>query len=238
MKLIKNFIGITEFKQTNTNIMYYQTTKNTTFMLCFLLLFQFNPTEKTALLSENFDNNKNGWAEIAYEEGEFKISDGYYYFEHKRERGAWTNAIPVDIPEHTNFEIITKIKTIKSIPTFSFGLVWGRDNDGNHYEFTINKDGEYSLEKQENYQLTSLSYQRWIKSSAIKKGDGAVNELKVLRDGLEMSFYINDTKVQVLRFQKLFGNQIGFKVNRNQKIAVDYLKVNIVETKIADEDDN
>lgn len=194
-------------------------------MLSFLLFFLIQPTEKTPFFSEDFDNNKNGWAEITYDEGEFKISDGYYHFAHKRERGAWTNAIPVDIPENTNFEIVTKFKTVKSIPTFSFGLVWGRDNDGNHYEFTINRDGEYSLEKQENYELSSMSYQRWIKSSAIKKGDGAINELKIIRDGLEMTFHINDTKVQVLRYQKFFGNQIGFKVNRNQKIAVDYLKV-------------
>ena len=130
-----------------------QTTLST---ICWVLLLCNIVTaqEKTPILVENFDENNNGWAETSFEEGDFAIKDGFYEFEHKRNQGAWTNTIAVDIPADKNYEIIASIKTVKSIETRNFGLVWGRDDEGNQYEFTLNRDGEYSIEKQETYQKT------------------------------------------------------------------------------------
>ncbi len=196
-------------------------------LLCNVALAQ----EKTPILIENFDKNTNGWAETSFKEGDFAIRDGFYEFEHKRFRGAWTNVIAVEIPMDKNYEIIASITTIKSLKTCNFGLVWGKNDDGDQYEFTINRDGEYSIEKQENYERVPMAYQTWIVSSAIKEGDGAVNELKIVRTGFELAFYINDSKVHVLRHKKFYGNQIGFKVNDNQKIAIDFLKINSIEPK-------
>ena len=202
------------------------------FLLCNLGMAQ----DKTPIFTENFDENNNGWAETSFEEGDFAIKDGFYEFEHKRTRGAWTNAISIEIPTNKNYEIITSIKTIKSLDMRNFRLVWGKYKNGNQYEFTINKNGEYSIEKQEEHESIPMVYQRWIASAAINEGDDAVNELKVVREGLELRFYINNVKVQVLRSKSFFGNQIGFKVNANQKIAIDFLKVNTIEPKImADE---
>ena len=197
-------------------------------LLCNLVVAQ----DKTPILIDNFDKNSNGWAETSFEEGDFAIKDGFYEFEHKRTRGAWTNAINIEIPIDKNYEIVASIKTVKSLDTRNFGLVWGKDDDGNQYEFTINRNGEYSIEKQENYERIPMAYQRWIVSSAIKEGDEAINELKIVRTGLELAFYINNTKVHVLRHPKFYGNQIGFKVNANQKIAIDFLKINSIEPKV------
>ena len=120
-------------------------------MLCWVLLLcnLAMAQDKTPILTENFDENSNGWAETSFEEGEFAIKEGFYEFEHKRDRGAWTNTITVEIPMDKNYEIVTSIKTIKSLDTRNFGLVWGKDDDGNQYEFTINRNGEYSIEKEE-----------------------------------------------------------------------------------------
>ena len=200
------------------------------FLLCNMGIAQ----DKTAILTENFDNNNNMWAESSFEEGDFSIKDGFYEFEHKRPQGAWTNAIAVDIPADENYEIITSIKTLKSIDIQSFGLVWGKGDNGSQYEFTINDDGEYSIEKQENNEETSMTYQRWIVSSAIKQGSGAVNELRIVRNGFELAFYINNSKVQVLRHKKFYGNKVGFKINGNQKIAIDFLRINTIEPKVVE----
>jgi hypothetical protein len=196
--------------------------------ICWLSIFcnAVIAQNKTAILSENFDNNKNGWAEMSFEDGEFAIKNGFYHFEHKRMRGAWVNSIPVNIPTDVSYEIIAGFKTVRSIDMWSFGLVWGKDDNSNQYEFTINKGGEYCIEKQEGETQTSLAYKRWIASSAIVKGDGAVNELKVISNGTELIFYINNTKVQELSYEKPYGNQVGFKINQNQKIAIDYLIIN------------
>ena len=207
-------------------------------MLCWVLLLcnLAMAQDKTPILTEDFDENSNGWAETSFEEGEFAIKEGFYEFEHKRDRGAWTNTITVEIPMDKNYEIVTSIKTIKSLDTRNFGLVWGKDDDGNQYEFTINRNGEYSIEKAENYERTPMTYQRWIVSAAINKDNDVVNELKILRTGFELAFYINNIKVQVLRHKKFYGNEIGFKVNDNQKIAIDFLKINTIAPKImADE---
>jgi hypothetical protein len=73
--------------------------------------------------------------------------------------------------------------------------------------------------------IKNITYEKWNPNLAIKKGNGAWNSLKIEKKGKLMSFYINETKVDEIDYPKLYGNQFGFKINRNQKIAVDYLKV-------------
>ena len=199
-------------------------------IICLFLTINTSAQEQKVILNENFDNNSNGWAIADYPEGKFEMKSGYYYFDHKMSGGSWVNGVPVNMPMDTDWEIETSIKTIKSIPLWTFGLVWGRDNKGNGYEFTINKEGDYSLEKQENYTPSNLSFQKWMKSDNVKKGNGVVNILKIVKKGEEMTFYINGKKEVSLPYQKFFGNIIGFKINRSQKIAVDYLTVRIADT--------
>lgn len=181
--------------------------------------------ESTTIFEDNFDDNAKGWAESSFEEGEFKIKNGQYYFTHKRSRGAWTTCNFLNLDDSTDFSIEAKIKTIKGVPLWTFGLVWGRDNNGNSYEFMINKDGDYQIQASKNYVIKSITYEKWNPNFAIKKGNGASNTLKIEKKGKLLNFYINKTKVDEIDYPKLYGNQLGFKINRNQKIAVDYLKV-------------
>jgi hypothetical protein len=78
-------------------------------------------------------------------------------------------------------------------------LFWGEDNR-TYFQFGILNDGKFWIaRKQDGKWLGTIAAN--VDSSAINKGPGAVNTLRVKTSGNTATFYINDTKVRELRAQ-------------------------------------
>ena len=100
----------------------------------------------------------------------------------------------------------------------------------NAFLFSITSSGSYSVRKYDNNETDKIF--SWTKHSAIKKGNGAINRLTIRKINNTIKFYINNTYINKMPFQPFFGNRIGFKINKNQKIAVDYFKISYLEKSV------
>lgn len=184
--------------------------------------------QKQVIFYDDFIDNRNNWATEGTEtRSNLSISNGVYYFEHLRDERSWITSNVIDISEYKDFEIETSIKKISGINNNGFGLVWGRADSQNQFDFYISGNGSYKVNKSESgdrHEITS-----WTKSSTINKGNGATNKLTIRKIEDKIKFYINDNYLIEKTFHSFFGNRIGFVIYRDQRIGIDYLSVSYLE---------
>jgi hypothetical protein len=152
-----------------------------------------------------------------------QISDGYFFLEGFEKKRIWMIYYPIDIDETENFEIETSIKRISAAKKrYTYGIIYGSDRN-NYYSFRINSKGAFKFQKYadgEYEQIIPLT-----KSEYIIKGIGRKNKLRINKEGDTVYLYVNDNFLVATPFESFFGNNIGFFIAREQKIAIDYLKV-------------
>ena len=93
----------------------------------------------------------------------------------------------------------------------------------------INGNGSYSINKMKNGKDNFLK--EWQASSAIRKGNGAYNVLKVVKIGNKLEYYINNTKVYTQYSPEFFGDRLGYILYDRQKISIAYLSVGYLDKK-------
>ena len=97
----------------------------------------------------------------------------------------------------------------------------------NYYQFIISADGYYQFAKNKGGNWDFIS--SWRKSNAIHKGN-ATNLIKVVCDGDQFSFYVNDIKVDDYKDDSFGSGMIGFSAGTNYAegpatIGFDNLKI-------------
>ncbi|WP_435414819.1 hypothetical protein [Polaribacter aestuariivivens] len=197
-------------KQTNSNINNNDFTDN-----------DKNYKTKT-ILYDSFYSNTNNWALSNDSNAVLEINNGKYYFEYKGQKG-WTSTKILDLDTQKDFKIEASIQKIAGIRNNGFGLIFGREDGGNQYQFLITSSGSFAIDKYENNQLQSL--QDWKESSAIKKENFSTNNIKIEKRGSDYVFFINNTEVHRAYNLNFFGKRYGFSVFQPQKIAIDYLNI-------------
>ena len=107
--------------------------------------------------------------------------------------------------------------------TYGDGLVWGEDDDGNFFAFTLNNNKEYLIYKVEGGKQKKL-IKDWKPCSHIHDG-AEYDELGIEKDGLELVFFINGIEVDRLKQMQFFGPGYGILVEKNTKVGFDYFSV-------------
>ena len=182
---------------------------------------------------DNFKDNKNNWATAASDENKaLSIENGFYYFEHKRTTDSWVTYKNIPISTQRDFVIEAQYKKVSGIQNNGYGLVFGREDNDNEFQFEISGDGHFRADKYVKGAFTEVK--AWTKSTAIKEGNGSRNKLSVVKLGSSLEYYINDQLVFTDRFQPFFGDAIGLTISYNQKIGMDYLRVAYIGDKIAE----
>lgn len=118
----------------------------------------------------------------------------------------------------THLDVVSNKKKV-----YGDGLVWGEDDDGNFFAFTLNNKKEYLLYKVEQGKQKKL-IKDWKSSTHIKGGD-EYDELSIEKDGLELVFFINGNEVERLKQVQFFGPGYGIIVEKNTKVGFDYFSV-------------
>ena len=172
--------------------------------------------------SENFANNSRNWATDDLDNYTSNVYNGKFSIYRKKEGGIFISK-DVDIDNSKDFIIETAISREKVGATGLYGLTFGRKNSSNEFTFLISSSGTYSFRKFENNQYKSLIPS--TPNDAIKTGVSEKNEIKVVKSGNLLRFYINNVYVNEAPFQNFFGNKIGFTAYYEQKINVDYLNI-------------
>ncbi|MBX7153239.1 hypothetical protein K1X84_16550, partial [bacterium] len=187
-----------------------------------LLMFGNAAAQSDVVFSDDFYSNTNNWYEGSTKDYYFKVQNGYYTFDNTSET-TWMIAKDVGLSSYDNFSAEATIKKISGIDNNLYGIVWGYKTSNDCYTFGLSGDGNYLYGKWSNGNWVSLI--SWTLSSSINKYAGALNTIKVERNGSTVSFYINGTFVNSATWEAPLGNQVGFVSTNRQRMDVDKLTV-------------
>jgi len=174
------------------------------------------------IFEDDFINNEHNWPIGSSDISHREIKNGRYFLEHTREKHCDLYTRQVLIDSKKDFSISSRMTFIHGTDNNAYGLSFGKGDNSNYFQFGISANG-YCLF---NYFLNNdyFKVSGWLTSSAIKQGKQS-NLLQIDKKGDTLHFKINNQEVYTSEFLSFFGDDLGFAVNRNMKIAVDFLRV-------------
>ncbi len=178
--------------------------------------------ERKALLDEQFDSNSRAWF-IENQYLSARIENGVYTVKCKNFQGSSGLTYITSIIDYSkDFEIETIIKIISG----SGGLVFGMNNDYNHYRIELTSAGDiYGVKQSSKLEQVFRSQ----KNIFMKISDS--NKIRIVKTGSTFYLYINENFIKDFKGIKPFGNAIGFNVGVKSEIQAEYLKVSYLEKK-------
>jgi hypothetical protein len=194
------------------------------------------PQEKYVIFEELFNKKTDSWDVFDTKMASAQIKDGEYLIENKRKKGPHIIFYHYDFPIDINFITEASMKAVKTAGGFSYGLVvkspdkhsyglvFGAKDTLNNYTFQIRENGSYLINRYKNGSLQELSAGK-IKDTAYNQD--ASNILKIVRQGNNTRFFINDNFIYETLNLSFFGNKAGFIVDGEFKIAVDKIRTQI-----------
>ena len=172
---------------------------------------------------EEFSGQGN-WTRDNNDIRELYVSNGKYYFEHKKTKGyREITSRTFNLDKTKDFEFETSILKVFGVTDYGISFLYDYKDKDDYTEFGYTSTGYYRV--CESNKGTFKNIKSWTSSSYIKKGNYAKNTLKIKKKGNKLSYYINDTYVHGMDFKKFKGSRIGFRLYRNQKVAIDYFRV-------------
>ncbi len=198
-------------------------------MNCCLFSTALLTAQDHVLFREDFENNDRQWL-IQNQEGvTTAVADGVYRIQHKNRKSGRVFHHDIYINPRHNFYIETKLTQVRGTRKHGSGLLWGMKDVGNMYSFIITNDGYFRIsmfKKRKYYHVKAWTYSKYI------NGMGKPNVLAVEKKRFVLNYYINGHKVHQTPYPPLFGNKIGFDINYNTLVEVDYLLVKHPPVKI------
>lgn len=185
--------------------------------------------QENVLFREDFDNNDRQWLIQDQDGVTTSVAEGVYRIQHKNKKSGRVFHQDVYINPKFDFYIETKLTQVKGTRKHGSGLLWGMEDVGNMYSFLITNDGYFRIsmfKKRKYYHIKAWAHSKHI------KGIGKANVLAVEKKRFVLNYYINGHKVHQTPYPPLFGNKIGFDINYNTVIEVDYLLVKHPPVKI------
>ena len=94
-------------------------------------------------------------------------------------------------------------------PESSYGVLFRVQEDGQFYRFDITGNGLYMIERRATDGTWTRLLPEWTATAAINQGLNVANRLKVIANGAELGFYVNDILLTQLSDSTLSGGRIG-----------------------------
>jgi hypothetical protein len=183
---------------------------------------------RTLELSETFTSGAPGWTNDA--SGTWSVAGGVYQMS-----GSQGGAYRYSYYGSTfgNFTLEVDIAKVQGNVNSPAGILFRGDGTfANLYMFHLGTDGEYVIAKQvggSGYTYISSTY-----SSAINKGLGVTNKLRVAAHGWTLQFYINEKVVNVVEDMSFTSGRVGLYAWDDASVAnimqFDNVKVYSIQT--------
>jgi len=180
--------------------------------------------DKQHIFFDDFDNNQNEW-NLFSSSLDMKIDHGDFYC--KALTGdTYVKRREIPMRGIKDFEIEISIQFKEGPEDLGIGLTFGRDRQGNEYDFYFTADGSYKITKY--YNGAYHDYTDWKDSERLKQY--AYNTLTLRCVSNQWYFFINQQLVYQMDKQVLFGDDVGFTVGGNMAVLVDYIAVSSLES--------
>ena len=174
----------------------------------------YGASDKTNILFENFDNNKNGWETNG---GSLKIENSRYYLKADEENIYPSIKIPIN--QNRDFEY-----------EFYCGLVSGSFNfyfyDANSFGF--NNDNKITI-KTYDYTNKKYTYNKRETSDFVSKG--YLNKLTIRKVEGTIYYFINEDLFYSKPYIQQKNSFTGFLLFKKTSLQVDYLRVSYLNKK-------
>lgn len=175
------------------------------------------------LYQEEF-NSQGTWTKGDNDTRNLYVSNGKYYFEHKRNSESWYIATAEhNLNSSKNFEIETAFTKIKGEQDYGMSFLYDFKDGNNFKEFGLTSTGYYRIAESINGTYSNIK--SWTKSSSVKTGNYSSNKLRIKKSGNRITFYINGTYVHGMDYKTFVGSKLAMRLYRNQKIAIDYFRI-------------
>ncbi len=197
--------------------------KNLILLQVFIALLSQNIFAQPILLRDDFDKDDGSWYLKNDASSHFRIENGLYVLEDKDTTQRWYCWKDINYFSHKlDFEIEAKIILRSGSITGKFGIAWGLADLDNLNTFGINGDASFFV--QSKVDKTYKNELALTKSKSIK-GIGSLNLLKIKSIGQKIYYYVNDSLVYSAVKPDIKGANIGFLVDKNSTVEVDYIQI-------------
>ena len=174
------------------------------------------------LFEDKFSNNQNQWPVGSSNVSHRNIENGKYILEHLRKEHCDLYTRRTVIDTEKDFTISSRMAFVEGTESNGYGLCWGKGDNSNYFQFAISANGHVLYNYFHNNDYMKVS--DWILSSAVKTG-AQYNLLEIQKRGNTLHFKLNNQEVYTAPFLPFFGDELGFVVNKDMKIAVDFIRV-------------
>ncbi|MEN9443564.1 MAG: hypothetical protein RIS47_454 [Bacteroidota bacterium] len=174
-------------------------------------------SQGTLLFFDEFQDNRNDWPILNSDIAVTDIRDGYYFLQHLRTQKALSVKKHVPIDESRDYMIIAELEKFDLNGDPGYGILWGRDDEDNEYNFLISGKGNFKIFRMNKGHIQKLI--DWYPSKYINR-DNTVNRLTIKKVGESMYFYANSHLLAKTKIMPFYNDLIGIKVFHNQKIGV------------------
>ncbi len=164
---------------------------------------------------DSFSDNRNEWLLSNTENNYTDITGGCYVLNRKT-KGNLRRTQFLFFDRESDFSVEVKFKV--DAPG-EYGIMWGMDDDDNNFNFTIRKN-KYSIYKYEAAKY--VCQQDFTANAAINE---TANTLKIVRNKDKVQYYINNTQVNEITYQKMPGRRFGITLWNATKVEADYILI-------------
>ena len=187
--------------------------------------YQYYTTrDRSDIFRDDFNDNVHGWPFL--QDGETwagRIEYGYMLWASKNDV-RYNQERTITINESRDFEIETGIQYISGEDNNTNSLFWGRDEGGSCFYFGISGNGSYIIRKYDGGWADIIP---WTATGLVKRK--SFNTLTVRKVGHTAYFFLNESLVHVMAYQPFWGNILGFTVNSNTVMHIDFLRISYLE---------
>jgi hypothetical protein len=196
------------------------------YFVLFLMLISFDvkSQEKSTLFIDDFDDNMNHWIVDSTATVVAKIVDSKYVLNNKKE-GDWWTTKRISIDLNKEFDIAVVIAPVRNQSDGFAGLVWG--GQGQQFlEFSITSSGHFRI-MEHTSSNQARAWKEKTSSPFIKQGIEQSNRLSVEKKNDDYHFFVNDSVVYRMPYQKVQGNGVGVFVSSLHGASFDNFRVQI-----------
>ena len=193
------------------------------YLIVSLLFFSCLIFAQPILLRDDFDKDDGSWYVTNDSSTYFRIENGLYILEDRDTTQRWYCWKDINYFSHKlDFEIEAKIKLRAGTAKSQFGIAWGLADLKNLNTFGISGNGSFFIQsKVDNKYKSELA----LNKSKFIKGFGASNTLRIKSSGQKIDYFVNDSLVYSSIKPNIKGGNIGFLVDKNSTIEVDYVQI-------------
>lgn len=177
-------------------------------VLLSLILFGCGGDDDGVLLRDRFGDPGSGWGIESSDMLDRGYQDGEYFIEvYEPNWLAWAH--PGAQLQDVSMEI--EAQRVSGSPDGHFGLLCRYRGPGDFYYFAVTGDGYYAILRVEDGASEVLTDDGFVPSSAVS-ADGEVNQLRVVCQGEQLTFYVNGEEVAKVTDDAFQRGDVGLAV--------------------------